>query len=64
MLQAGKKYKLVFIVNGHALTYPNALVLEIDNEMGFITFQDRYNELFTYNLNQLSSLEEISNGNN
>jgi len=51
-----KKYKLRFDVKGKLLTYTATI---IDTDEMFISFQDRYNAIITYNLQNLISFEEV-----
>lgn len=53
-LEIGKFYKIVVSVNNTILTY-TCEVTDIDDN--FVSFRDKYNKDFTYNLNAVISYE-------
>jgi len=59
VLKKGYKYRLVFNVGGKILTYTGTMV-SCDED--FLTFKDKFDKEYTYNLNTLVSSEELKRG--
>ena len=55
-LKINSKYILRFNLNGKILTY-TGVILSVDNM--FVQFKDKFNDILNYNLNTLSSYEEV-----
>jgi len=53
-IEINKVYKLKFLINHTSLTY-TGIVIYVDNN--FITFVDKFGEMYNYNLNLLISYE-------
>ena len=57
-MEINKKYLIRVEVGGKILTY-TALVISF--KKNFVNFKDRYGAIFSYNLNNIVSYEEIEN---
>lgn len=56
-LEKGKKYILNIDVSGRILTY-TATITDVDNDP-FISFIDKYNNEYSYNVAHIISFEEV-----
>lgn len=59
LLIVGKKYRLVFQVGNHALSFTGEII-SVEND--FIEFIDKFNKKLIYNKSSLISVEEVNNG--
>jgi hypothetical protein len=55
-MKINETYKITVEVNGKILTYTGKII-SIDDT--FLTFQDRYNAVLSYNKNNIISTEEL-----
>lgn len=55
-LKIGHSYKIVISINRNLLTY-SCKILSIDDN--FISFVDKYDKEYSYNLNTIITFEEI-----
>jgi len=55
------RYKICFDIGGKIITFTCEVIEDSFEENSFVTFKDKFDEILTYNKNNIISVQEVKN---